>query len=711
VKSLIEKTIKEQLLIEPLTGPSHNSNVTPSASPSTAAQAPRSHSTSSVFSLFQNIFSKSSSSSEKSKQQNSVTNSPASSTSSPNPETSPFKLLVNEMANKSDEDRLRQSTSAHNILSSTKPSDLDKKPLDERENLEKLATLTKKEHEKCDPILSTSINSAEKTSKQHESQKETPVPSSSKEFCMNLNLKLASSVAQTAIAPVAILENHFEHSRFTSNASTSSIHNDLKIILEESKNSNSSGTSSNEQRRESPKPQRPARHTSSTQSTTQTKSVEEKPKVEKEMVRFGPQDGHYRYEKDFLMNIKEKKSALIDNIYPDVFKAYCYCTSGKYWDPEKFFDIVQYEGEYDRVQVFEQNNQRNHTQHKQKRYVNQHQQQQQPQQYQRGPKTNYKQHQNDKKPRTNMSLEGSESRKPSTNASSTHADKVLLSLIKKSSDKDIKTEDNLLSMLQKPQQEIPSNKKVLQELLFLKKEPKIKSALTAHELETAQLSNNMNKKTELSVPSPKVDISSPSDIDLKNCSGAYQQLIKNLKNHPLSASPLINTHSMPTCHLIENSKENSQRSNLNSNESANILKQMLKLNSNPSSEQLDMKNNKQHKNHNNHRHYKQHHQQKNQKQQQQPQQKCDSVILSQQSSSSLESLMNKLKIDSQQTQKEQQTQQHFSSLLNKIMTPNPIKPHLEEEKSKPDDILKWFNSANKNSYKMLSDIERQLIMN
>jgi hypothetical protein len=701
VKSLIEKTIKEQLLIEPLNGLSNNSNVAPSSSPSSSARP----STSSVFSLFQNIFSKSSSSNDKSKQQNSATNSPASSTSSPNPETSPFKLLMNEMATKSDEEKLRQSISAYSILSNSKASDLPTKTANDRENLEKLATLTKIEHEKCDPILSTSINSAEKAKSQLESHKETLVPSSSKEFCMNLNLKLASSVAQTTTAPVAILENRMEHNRFTSNASTSSIHNDLKIILEESKNSNSSNSSSslNEQRKESPKPQRPARHTSTIQSTTTTVSVEEKPRVEKEMVQFGPQDGHYRYGKDFLMNIKEKKSSLIDNIYPDIFKAYCYCTSGKYWDPEKYFDIVQYPGEYDRAQKVEQNKQRNQMQNRQKRYANQPQHQQQHQQIQhRGPKTNYKQHQNDKKHISNTSLENTERRK-----SSAQADKILLSLIKKSSDKDSKSEENLLNMLQKPHQE-HSDKKILQELLFSNKEVNVKSALTAHELEKAQLNDGLCKKTESQLPSPKVEVSA-NEIDLKNCSDAYQQLIKNLSNHPLSASPLINTHPMPTCDLIENSKENQQRINLNSNESANILKQMLKMSSIPNNEHLDMKN-RQQKNYNNNRYNKHHlkYEQKYQKQTQpQQQQQQDTVILTQQSNNSLESLMSKLKMDSQNTQKEEQSK-HFNSLLNKIMSPNPIK---EEEKNKPDDILKWFNSSNKNSFKMVSEIERQLIMN
>ena len=58
---------------------------------------------------------------------------------------------------------------------------------------------------------------------------------------MDLNFKLASAAAATAGAPVVVVDNSSkspvakEHDKFTSNASTSSIHNDLKMILEESK--------------------------------------------------------------------------------------------------------------------------------------------------------------------------------------------------------------------------------------------------------------------------------------------------------------------------------------------------------------------------------------------------------------------------------------------------------------------------------------------
>lgn len=70
---------------------------------------------------------------------------------------------------------------------------------------------------------------------------------------MDLNLNIAASVALAAAVPVAICEqatkkaNHAssdDHQRFTKNASTSSIHNDLKAILEESKESSNGVESS-----------------------------------------------------------------------------------------------------------------------------------------------------------------------------------------------------------------------------------------------------------------------------------------------------------------------------------------------------------------------------------------------------------------------------------------------------------------------------------
>jgi hypothetical protein len=40
-----------------------------------------------------------------------------------------------------------------------------------------------------------------------------------------------------------------------------------------------------------------------------------------------------------LERIRKERFKFIDQIYPDIFKAYCYCMSGKYWNPEKYFAV------------------------------------------------------------------------------------------------------------------------------------------------------------------------------------------------------------------------------------------------------------------------------------------------------------------------------------------------------------------------------------
>lgn len=60
---------------------------------------------------------------------------------------------------------------------------------------------------------------------------------------------------------------------------------------------------------------------------------------------------NYRYSKEFLTKIREERAAFIDEIYPDIFKAYCYCMNGKYWCPEKYFDVLQYQfpNDFDKI--------------------------------------------------------------------------------------------------------------------------------------------------------------------------------------------------------------------------------------------------------------------------------------------------------------------------------------------------------------------------
>ncbi len=193
----------------------------------------------------------------------------AASASSPNPECSPYKFLITETNN---QPKKIESLKLESSGSKT-----------ECEIIENLASLNRNESEKHDPIVSgaaktqketkspgsksakkdllTQNNSA--TNKSVKSSLKSPsrsvsglsglkesnsskvvdnLPASSHEFTMNLNFNLASAAAATAGGPVVVVGNSLskspvakEHNKFTSNASTSSIHNDLKLILEEGK--------------------------------------------------------------------------------------------------------------------------------------------------------------------------------------------------------------------------------------------------------------------------------------------------------------------------------------------------------------------------------------------------------------------------------------------------------------------------------------------
>lgn len=379
----------------------------------------------------------------------------AASSSSPNPDFSPFKLLSNEVHHSSSSTTHHHNSNhiIHSLASAmanatgigaqTKPSSdsadrvviansivvenkssssssfsaaLSKPTMMETLSttdkiIENLTSLSRKDHEKADPILSAAKNT---------SASPASLPASSREFCMNLNLNLAVAAAATASGPVAIVDNtmlppslpqqYLEHSKFTSNASTSSIHNDLKMILEESLNKNhvnhgvlsqmSSG--GGDQRHELlPKPQRVAQthpaagdKPATTQQKTQvtrvvlstpappdllaTKSsnidlskhmqmlIENKNKSLSSTVS-PKKPMNYRYSREFLYQIRDQRSEFIQQIYPDIFQAYCYCSNGDYWDPEKYFDIIQFPTEDERMQILQQkqqskNNYRNYQQ-------------------------------------------------------------------------------------------------------------------------------------------------------------------------------------------------------------------------------------------------------------------------------------------------------------------------------------------------------------
>ncbi len=56
-----------------------------------------------------------------------------------------------------------------------------------------------------------------------------------------------------------------------------------------------------------------------------------------------------KYSKEFLIRVRTDRAHFIKSIYPDIFKAYSYCMSGNAWDPEKYFDIVQFAGDYEKA--------------------------------------------------------------------------------------------------------------------------------------------------------------------------------------------------------------------------------------------------------------------------------------------------------------------------------------------------------------------------
>lgn len=181
------------------------------------------------------------------------------SASSPNPDCSPYKLLLNELPSIKTV-VINDFNSRTNKTLTEEHKDLVQQDKPSHNNLiESLASLNQKESDKIDPILSSAAKNVPQSSvQQQEEKKKTEslssssktetkpnndtkvdhVPASSHEFCMNLNFNLAAAAAATAAGPVVVVDNlktSPDHIRFTSNASTSSIHNDLKLILEESK--------------------------------------------------------------------------------------------------------------------------------------------------------------------------------------------------------------------------------------------------------------------------------------------------------------------------------------------------------------------------------------------------------------------------------------------------------------------------------------------
>lgn len=499
------------------------------------------------------------------------------------------------------------------------------------------------------------------------------LPASSREFTMDLNFNLASAAAATAGAPVVVVDNSSkspvakEHDKFTSNASTSSIHNDLKMILEESKDGKKTGKDKSKQnklnksldgsKKEKPKPQRTKKDkntskgdisnssinnstveqinadtsnlspTSKSNSlnlvkmmmlmvdkdqTKKDKSFKKKNEVNKEpsLIDLVKQDGRYKYNKEFLMQIREQRASFIDQILPDIFKAYCYCMNGKYWDPEKYFDIVQFPGEYDRIPSGRNNynrsgnnyNMKSNSKYNKKFTPNStfnnhnnsgisqgvtptavpHRMLDDSPQPLQVPKNSPKFDSNNKKqtPQSIFESLGLNTDYLSGN-SKVDADKVLLGLIK--NEKTSGKSSNLMNILNKKQAQSPS---ILNNLFNQNKQMSKKGAnetaqkhypqiLTAQELEMSQLNQQKISKNKL----PNGLSSKHEDIE-SNDSFAYKQLVKNLSNHPLASATSLVSNKLEASLAKLQSKQQMDSSKPSwqvSNDGTNILKQMLNL--------------------------------------------------------------------------------------------------------------------------------------
>lgn len=603
----------------------------------------------------------------------------ATSASSPNPECSPYKFLLNEYSAKSTEE---------NTVSSLKLG---------ASNIENLASLNRKEVEKHDPILSGAASTSKsKTSNKEESEKKPEqallkpkanlpasetdesklhnLPASSGEFTMDLNFKLASAAAATAGAPVVVVDNSSkspvakEHDKFTSNASTSSIHNDLKMILEESKDGKKTSKDKSKQAKlnksvdggKKEKPQRTKKDkntskgdisnssinnstveqinadTSNLSPTSKSnslnlikmmmlmvdkdqtkkanKSFKKKNEVNKEpsLIDLVKQDGRYKYNKEFLMQIREQRASFIDQILPDIFKAYCYCMNGKYWDPEKYFDIVQFPGEYDRIPSGRNNynrsgnnyNMKSNSKYNKKFTPNStfnnhnnsgmsqgvtptavpHRMLDDSPQPLQVPKNSPKYDSNNKKqtPQSIFESLGLNTDHMSGN-SKIDADKVLLGLIK--NEKNSGKSSNLMNILNKKQTKSPSilnnlfnnqNKQMSKKGANETAQKHYPQILTAQELEMSQL--NQQKFSKNKLPN---GLSSKHEDSESNDSFAYKQLVKNLSNHPLaSATSLVSNKleaSLAKLQSKQQQMDSSKPSWQVSNDGTNILKQMLNL--------------------------------------------------------------------------------------------------------------------------------------
>ncbi|CAF0855087.1 unnamed protein product [Brachionus calyciflorus] len=718
------------------------------------------------------------------------------SSSSPNPITSPFKYLMTDVDKqhaqipKSPSQSIKTaatlSPNGSTIQDAVSIFNAEQTKLNSSSVIEKLAQLNHKEHEKEDPILSASnIKDSKKMLvtpgitpsnsqilnqpiKQSNSNHSMTVPDSSQEFCRNLNLNLAAAAANIAQVPLVVSEpinkeTVTEHQRFTSNASTSSIHNDLKAILEGGKQEPKEDGCKLDKQKESPKPQREKLNRSKTTKNKTESKNDDLMKLVSMMKQMsenkdkpgqqigGDESGHFRYTNEFLQQIRKERSGFIENIQPEIFKAYCYCMSGKYWDPEKYFDIIQYSGDYERVvqqnqqqQLKNQNNQNHH-----------------------GKKNVKKNSKSTKKTITNNDANNNIKENilghlglGKNKEDVKQADKILLDLLKKNQEvnKEETKQVNLMDMLN---QKKTKNSNILGELFNQnqsgqnapKHHPVI---LTAQELELSQINRPVNRLfTNLNkTPDVANKLTSPNSCGSNSCtsecssansdnannSEAYKQLIKNLSNHPLCTPSTASTRSpMENVFMKLQKKTSESEQNVVAKESTNLLKQLLHLNP----EESDKKQKPKRHHHHHRKSLKQDDKQvsvtsvestvtttttttitqtqfpsvnphekpsfqttsTNNKQQQQQQQ--EKPIQNQ-----IENLFNKMKMTNLEPvkveAKKSDEKEHFNSLLNKII----VKPQQQQVKKESENILKWFSGLNQQqlqkpnfSARTLSEIE------
>lgn len=674
------------------------------------------------------------------------------SSSSPNPTCSPFKFLVDSTNQEPNAPKSpSQQTKIVSTLSPNGSTIQDAVSIFNAEQLkqssssviDKLAHLNHKEHEKEDPVLTTSKNGSDKiehVKSTSAAPQSMTVPESSQEFCRNLNLNLAAAAANASTVPLVVesCQKKSENQQFTSNASTSSIHNDLKLILE----ANKPETKEQVKNKEAPKPQREKSNRSKANKSEQIENGENVMKLVSMMKQMaeskgkpgqmvlGDESGKYRYNKEFLQQIRSDRAAFIQNINPEIFKAYCYCMSGRYWDPEKYFDIVQFSGDYERA-------------------VHQNQAVKQ----KKNPKEKKAKIGKSTKVAVDSSKIAKENIMQSLGLNKTNdvkqADKFIMDMLKKNPEQKLdepsanSKQVDLMDMLGKK----PKNSNILGELFSQNSQPKHHPViLTAQELELSQINRPVNRLFAGLNQTPDLasKLKSPNSCGSNSCasecsstssdaasnSQAYKQLIKNLSNHPLCTPSSVPARSFENVLMKlqqkkhENSVQNavSNAQNL-AKDGTNLLKQLLHLNTEHSDEKKTRQKKSQHQN----KHQKSNKQElitsvestvtttttttitQTQFPAVNPHEKPFQNVSSK--SNQLESLLSKMKQPVQPEAKQQvkNEKEHFNSLLNKITSHSqPVK-----QPNEPENILKWFSGLNNSqnlskpnfSVKTLSEIE------